>query len=149
MSLRLSLRPLRRLAAITLLVAAPLVAQDAPFIGVRVDADRNKVLLEVPAERLGQPFMHQMVLATGGGVPALGLDRGQVGDGTIVRLERRGKRLLLVTDNWAVRAPGASEASQRAAAEGFPTSVLAAFPIEAEANGAITVDATGLFLSDA
>lgn len=149
MSLRLSLRPFRRLAAITLLVAAPLVAQDAPFIGVRVDADRNKVLLEVPAERLGQPFMHQMVLATGGGVPALGLDRGQVGDGTIVRLERRGKRLLLVTDNWAVRAPGASEASQRAAAEGFPTSVLAAFPIEAEANGAITVDATGLFLSDA
>ncbi|MEK0431561.1 MAG: hypothetical protein RL139_1365 [Gemmatimonadota bacterium] len=143
---------MRRLRTLLLFcVALPLclVAQEAPFIGVRVDADRNKVLLEVPAERLGQEFMHQMVLATGGGVPALGLDRGQVGDGTIVRLERRGKRLVLVTDNWNVRAIGAAEATRRAASEAFPTSVLAAFPIEAEANGTLTVDATSLFLSDA
>ena len=143
---------MRRLRTLLLFcVALPLclVAQEAPFIGVRVDADRNKVLLEVPAERLGQEFMHQMVLATGGGVPALGLDRGQVGDGTIVRLERRGKRLVLVTDNWNVRAIGAADATRRAASEAFPTSVLAAFPIEAEANGTLTVDATSLFLSDA
>jgi hypothetical protein len=72
-----------------------------------------------------------------------------VGDGTIVRLERRGKRLVLVTDNWNVRAIGAAEATRRAASEAFPTSVLAAFPIEAEANGTLTVDATSLFLSDA
>ena len=149
MSLRVSFRQRARRALALFVVAAPLAAQDPQFIGVRVDADRNKVLLEVPAERLGQTFMHQIVLATGGGVPALGLDRGQVGDGTLVRLERRGKRLLMITDNWNVRAPGASEASQRAAAEAFPVSVLASFPIEAEANGAVTADATSFFLSDA
>ncbi|MFM8566117.1 MAG: zinc-dependent metalloprotease [Gemmatimonadota bacterium] len=149
MSLPRSLRQRAHWAFVLLLAAAPLTAQDAPFIGVRVDADRNKVLLEVPADRIGQSFMHQIVLATGGGVPALGLDRGQVGDGTIVRLERRGKRLLMVTDNWNVRAPGASEASQRAASEAFPVSVLASFPIEVEANGAVTADATGFFLGDA
>ena len=141
---------LRSLLLLSLLLLPPLglAAQEAPFIGVRVDADRNKLLLEVPAERIGRDFMHQVVLATGAGAPALGLDRGQLGDGTIVRLERRGKRLVLVTDNWGVRAPGASAASQRAAAEAFPTGVIAAFPIEGEANGTVTVDATSLFLSD-
>ncbi len=153
MSLPRFLRPCARWAFVLLLasapLAAPLPAQDTPFIGVRVDADRNKVLLDIPAERFGQDLMHQMILATGGGVPAFGLDRGQIGDGTLVRLERRGKRVLLRTDNVDVRAVGASEASARAASEAFPVSVLAAFPIEAEANGVVTVDATSLFLSDA
>lgn len=116
------------------------------FIGVRVDADRNKVLLELTPERLGQDFLHQSVLATGGGTG--GLDRGQTGGSAVVRFERQGKRVLLVRDNWSVRALGASEAGQRAAAEGFPTSVVASIPIESEANGVLVVDATGLFLSD-
>ena len=118
----------------------------APFIGVRVDADRNKVLLDVPAARLDQDFLHQSVLATGSGTG--GLDRGQTGGSTVVRLERQGRRLLLVRDNWSVRAIGATAAGELAAAEGFPTSVVASFPIESEANGVIVVDATGLFLSD-
>ena len=36
----------------------------------------------------------------------------------------RGKRVLMVRDNWNVRAPGASAEEQRAAAEGFATSVV-------------------------
>lgn len=123
-------------------------AQEAPFIGVRVDADRNKVLLDAPASRLGQDFMHQSVLATGGGVPALGLDRGQTGGSAIVRLERRGKRVVVVQDNWSVRAVGGDAEVQKGAAEAFPTSVVASFPIESEANGTLVLDATSLFLSD-
>jgi hypothetical protein len=65
-----------------------------------------------------------------------------------VRLERRGKRVVMVRDNWSVRAIGADSAGQRAAAEGFATSVVASFPIESEANGQIVADATTLFLSD-
>ncbi|MBK6456146.1 MAG: zinc-dependent metalloprotease [Gemmatimonadetes bacterium] len=125
-----------------------LYAQERPFIGVRVDADRNKVLLEVTPDRIGKDFLHQTVLATGGGVGALGLDRGQTGGSAVVRLERRGKRLVLVRDNWSVRALGADEAGMRAAREAFPTSVVASFPIEGEANGTVTADATSLFLSD-
>lgn len=140
------------LRALTLLCAALLVPvsaaapQAASFIGVRVDADRNKLLLEVPAERLDKDFLHQSVLATGGGTG--GLDRGQTGGSAVVRFERRGKRLLLVRDNWSIRAIGADAAGQAAAAEGFPTSVVASFPIESEANGNLVVDATALFLSD-
>jgi len=139
-------RSLPLLLAAALLGSASLPAQSASFIGVRVDADRNKVLLEIPEARLGQDFLHQSVLATGGGTG--GLDRGQTGGSAVVRLERQGRRVLLKRDNWSVRAVGADAAGQRAAAEGFPTSVVAAFPIESEANGVIVVDATGLFLSD-
>ena len=153
-------RPFAALSA-ALLIAAPAAAAPAAhatdltdalhqpagvFIGVRVDADRNKLLLEVPADRLNKDFLHQSVLATGSGTG--GLDRGQTGGSAVVRFERRGKRLLMVRDNWSIRAIGADAAGQRAAAEGFPTSVVASFPIESEANGILVVDATALFLSD-
>lgn len=140
----------RSLAA-TLVVLAPLAvrAQDAPLLGLRLDADRNRVFLEVPSTRLGQPLLHQTVLATGAGVGANGLDRGETGASVLVRFERQGKRVLLVRDNPAVRALDGTREAAQAAAESFPRSVIGAFPVEAEAAGTITVDATSLFLSDA
>ncbi len=129
--------------------AAALVAQSAaPLLGVRVDADRNKLLLEIPQAQLNKDLLHQAVLATGAGVNALGLDRGQTGGETIVRFERRGRRVLMVADNWTSRAPAADAAGQRAAAEAFPRAVLASFPIESDTDGKLTVDATGFFLTD-
>ena len=142
----------RNIIAAALAVAGALLLAPIPafaqFIGVRVDADRNKVLLEVTPDRLDKDFLHQSVLATGIGVPALGLDRGQTGGSAVVRLERRGKRVLLMRDNWAVRAIGATPAGERAASEAFPSSVVASFPIESEANGTLVVDATSYFLTD-
>ena len=140
-----------RVVLLLALVLAPLAAvpaQDA-LIGVRVDADRNKLLLEIPAAQLNNDLLHQMVLATGAGTPSLGLDRGQVGGSGVIRFERRGKRVLMVRDNWGVRAPGADAAGQRAAAEAAPRAVLASFAIESEADGRLVVDATSFFLSDA
>jgi len=135
------------LAALAISVGAPRVGL-AQFIGVRVDADRNKVLLEIAPGRLNRDLLHQSVLATGFGANALGLDRGQTGGSALVRLERQGKRVLLLRDNWSVRAQGADAAGQRAAAEAYPRSVIASFPIESETNGVLLVDATGLFLTD-
>lgn len=120
----------------------------ADFVGVRIDADRNKILLEVAPDRLNRDFLHQTVVATGFGSAALGLDRGETVGSAVVRFERRGKRVLLVRDNWTARALGADAAGQRAAAEAYPTSVIATFPIESEANGVVVVDATSFFLSD-
>lgn len=145
----LPLRPFFRAsrgALLALVLSALPAAAQAPFIGVRVDADRNKVLLDVPADRLNKDFLHQSTLATGFG--SLGLDRGQTGGSVVVRLERHGKRVVMLRDNWSVRAPGATEASQRAASEAFARSVIASFPIESEANGTMVVDATTFFLSD-
>ena len=137
-----------RAALLVPLASVALAAQsNAPLLGVRVDADRNKLLLEIPQAQLDKDLLHQTVLATGAGVSTLGLDRGQVGGETIVRFERRGRRVLMVADNWMTRAPAADAAGQRAAAEAFPRAVLASFPIESEADGRLTVDATGFFLT--
>ncbi len=130
------------------LLPLAIAAQGGALIGVRVDADRNKLFLEIPAAQLDRELLHQSVLATGAGVSALGLDRGQTGGNAVVRLERRGKRVLMVRDNLGVRAQGGDAAARRAAAESFPRAVIASFPIESEANGVLTVDATAFFLSD-
>ena len=120
-------------------------AQDA-FLSVRVDEARNKLFLEIPAAQLGRDFLYQNTLATGLGTGSL--DRGQLGPSFVVKLERRGNRILMVRDNLYVRALGADAAGQRAASEAFPRSVIASFTIESETNGVITVDATSFFLSD-
>ena len=135
------------LVGLAFLVGTPADVR-AQFIGVRVDAERNRILLEISPDRLQKDLLHQSVLATGFGANAVGLDRGQTGGSAVVRFERRGKRVMLVRDNWSVRAQGADAAGQRAAAEGFPTSVIASFPIESETNGVLLVDATTLFLTD-
>lgn len=143
------MRPAATLLVIAaLLAAAPASAQERGLVGVRVDADRNKLLLEIAPDQLGKDFLHQSVLATGAGTPQLGLDRGQTGGSAVVRFERQGKRVLLVRDNWNVRAQGASEATARAAREAFPSSVVASFPVESETGGVLVVDATAFFLSD-
>jgi hypothetical protein len=121
-------------------------AQDDPFLRVRVDEARNKLFLEIPAAQLGRDFLYQNTLATGLGTGSL--DRGQTGANFVVRLERRGARILMVRDNLGVRAPGANEAGQRAAREAFPSSVIASFTIDSETGGVITIDATTFFLSD-
>lgn len=131
-------------------LAAPLVAQQAaPLLGVRVDADRNKLLLEIPTAQLEKDLLHQITLATGAGVSALGLDRAQTGGEAVIRFERRGRRVLMLQDNQTSRAVGADAAGQRAASEAFPRSVSASFPIESDTGGKLIVDATSFFLSDA
>ncbi len=120
--------------------------QDDPFLRVRVDEARNKLFLEIPAAQLGRDFLYQNTLATGLGTGSL--DRGQLGANFVVRLERRGARILMVRDNLGIRATAADEAGQRAAREAFPTSVIESFTVESETNGVITVDATSFFLSD-
>ena len=146
------LRPFRRVATVAAALQAlspyALQAQgDAPFLRVRVDDARNRALLEIPAGQLNKDVLHTVTLATGLGNGAL--DRGQTGPSGIVRLERRGNRVLMVRDNWTVRAPNGDAANQRAATEAFPRSIVASMPIERDTAGMLLVDATSVFLADA
>ena len=126
---------------------AGLQRQDG-FFPFYYDARSGKLLLEVA--RVGEDFLYVNSLATGVGSNALGLDRGSIGDGVVVRFERAGPRLLLVQQNTGFRATQAhNEAEARAVAESFPVSVRGAFPVVAEEGGRVLVDATGFFLRDA
>ncbi len=128
---------------------------DDPFLGVRIDEAENRIYLEIPEGRLGTDFLYMNTLATGLGAPQPLMDRGQVGMEAVMRLERRGDRVLLVRDNWSVRALGDDAELGRTVRESFPTSVVAAFPIEDdeddesdEADSNLVVDATSFFMSD-
>jgi len=139
------------LALALLLFPAALAAQAGSFLPVHLDEERNRILLEIPDGRMGRDFLHTHTLATGLGATPPTLDRGQLGGSAVVRFERRGARVFLVRDNWGVRALGADEAGQRAAAEAFPTSVLGSFPVDSARSreaGATVIDASALFFSD-
>lgn len=145
-------RILRRAAsaALTVQLLLPLVAGaqgETPFLRVRVDEARNRALLDIPASQLNKDFLHQVSLGTGLGNGAL--DRAQSGPDGIVRLERRGNRVLMVRDNFGVRAPRGDAANQRAAIDAYPRSIVGSLPIEKDTAGVLTVDATSLFLADA
>ncbi len=112
------------------------------------DAAAGKLYLEIP--KLDQDLLYTHGLPYGTGSNDLGLDRGQVSEGAIVRFERFGPKVLLVQPNQAFRSSAADVAEQLAVRQSFPESVLAGFKVEAaDASGAVLVDATEFFLHDA
>lgn len=139
------------LALLLLLPGAGVLEAQDNLLPLRIDAERNRVLLEIPDARMGQDLLYLNTLATGLGATPPTLDRGQLGMEAVVRFERQGNRVLMVRDNWGVRAPGADEAGRRAAREAFPFSVVASFPVDSAASraaGHTVVDASSFFFSD-
>jgi len=122
-------------------------AQDPFFVG-RVDVEANRFLLEIPAGRLDRDHLYLNTMVTGMGGSSPGVDRGQLGLEAVVRFERRGPRVLMVRDNWGVRALGDDEELARTVTESFPTSVIASFPVVEENGGNVVVDATAFFMGD-
>jgi hypothetical protein len=113
------------------------------------DAASGKLYLEIPAARFGAELLYTESLPYGTGSNDLGLDRGQISGGRIVRFERIGPRLLLVQPNEAFRSSSTESAERLAVTQSFPESVLFGFKVEAEdAGGAVLVDATEFFLRD-
>jgi len=126
----------------------------AGLIGLDWDAKAGKLYLEVPltgnAEHTrSADLLYAESLPYGMGSNDIGLDRGQISDGRIVRFERTGPRLLLVEPNAEFRTSSSEAAAQMAVTQSFPESVMAGFKVEAEApDGTVLVDATDFFLSD-
>ena len=108
----------------------------------------GKLYLEIPELSKDLLYMHSLPYGTGSN--DLGLDRGQVSEGAIVRFERIGPKVLLVEPNEAFRSSSDDKAEQLAVKQSFPESVLWGFTLEAEdGGGAVLVDATDFFVRDA
>ncbi|MEZ5286430.1 MAG: DUF5117 domain-containing protein [Vicinamibacterales bacterium] len=137
------------------LVSLPAAAQQAPaariadrtgglqrtdgFVPFYWDEARGRVLIEVPA--FGEDVLYYVSAASGGGSVEMSFDRG-IMDSTVVHFERSGPRVLVVQQNLRYRAVNGHEALQENVRDSFPTSVLAALPIEADEGGRVLVDAT-------
>jgi hypothetical protein len=77
------------------------------------------------------------------------LERGGLSRPLVVRFERRGARLFLVAVNYAWRSSSPEAPQRLAVRQAFPESILWAFDILTEEDGALLVDATAFFLRDA
>jgi hypothetical protein len=117
------------------------------------DGKTGKLYLQIPALGPGsssREFIYATSLPFGTGSNDLGLDRGQVSGGRIVRFDRKGPKVLLVEPNVAFRSSSTDPDEQLAVEQSFAQSVLWGFTVAAEApDGSVLIDATDFFLRDA
>jgi hypothetical protein len=111
------------------------------------NSKEGKLWLEI--SRLDSEFLYVNSLPAGVGSNDIGLDRGQLGQGRIVKFVRSGPRILLLQPNYDYRAVTANPDERRTVEESFAQSVLWGFDAAADSNGALLVDATSFFLRDA
>jgi hypothetical protein len=107
----------------------------------------GKLFMEIA--RFNQELLYQVSLPAGLGSNPVGLDRGQLGDSSVVTFERIGPKVLMTQPNYSYRAISSNEAEKRAVKESFAQSVLWGFKVEAEEGDRVLVDATAFFMRDA
>jgi hypothetical protein len=119
----------------------------AGFFTYYWDSKAGKVYLEIG--RWNEEFLYMNSLPTGVGSNDIGLDRGQLGGGRIVKFQRSGPKVLLIQPNYAYRAMTDNPDERRTVEEAFAQSILWGFDVVAERDSTVLVDATGFFLRDA
>jgi hypothetical protein len=111
------------------------------------DAKGGRVYLEI--DRWNEEFLYVNSLPAGVGSNDIGLDRGQLGSGRIVKFLRSGPKVLLIQPNYGYRAITNNSDEHRAVEEAFAQSILWGFEVVAEQDSTVLVDATDFYLRDA
>ena len=110
------------------------------------DVSADKIFLEV--KELENEFLFVRALSEGIGSNDIGLDRGQLGDGVVVKFKKTGNKLLLIQPNQKYRAITNNVDEKKSIKEAFAKSVLYGFVIKEEKNGTFLIDATSFFIRD-
>ncbi|MGE0362917.1 MAG: zinc-dependent metalloprotease [Vicinamibacterales bacterium] len=116
------------------------------FVPLYWDERAGAMLLEV--SRFDSELLMSTGLSAGLGSNDLGLDRGQGGQGRIVKFQRVGPRVLLVQPNQSFRSSSPNVLERKSVEDSFAKSVLWGFAVVAESGGRVVVDATDFFLRD-
>ena len=111
------------------------------------DENAGKIWLEI--DKLDSEILYQTSLPAGLGSNDIGLDRGLLGNTTIVKFSKIGRKVLMIQPNYDYRANTKDAAEKRAVEQSFAQSTLWGFTAEAESNGKVLVDATDFILRDA
>jgi Met-zincin/Domain of unknown function (DUF5117) len=119
------------------------------FLPYYWDAKKGELLLELSPVALGREFLYFTGLGSGVGSIKVFADRSTTASSAVCRLRRAGPKVLVIAENLSFRAQNGSADLQRSIELSFPTSVLAALPIEADQDGALLVNANPLLLRDA
>ncbi|BAO56181.1 zinc-dependent metalloprotease [Nonlabens marinus] len=124
------------------------------FFNFIYDDDKGTILLEV--KELDKEFLYVHSLSTGLGSNDIGLDRGQLGDGVVVKWVKAGNKLLLVQPNQRYRAITSNEEERKSVEQAFARSVIYGFEIKDDkkektevSKGTYTIDLTPFLMEDA
>ena len=86
------------------------------FLPLDWDAKSGKLYLEIPPPRravTAPDLLYTHSLPYGTGSNDLGLDRGQISEGQLVRFERTGPKVLLIEPNQSFRSTSTDPAEAR------------------------------------
>jgi len=111
------------------------------------DQKTGSLFMEI--NKFDTEMLYSTGLSAGLGSNDIGLDRGQSGQGRVVKFQRIGPRVLMVQPNYTFRANSRNLDERRAVEDAFATSILWGFTVGAESDSRVLVDATDFFLRDA
>ncbi|MDQ6814769.1 MAG: zinc-dependent metalloprotease [Bacteroidota bacterium] len=117
------------------------------FLNFFWDEHAGKIWLQI--NKLDSEILYQPSLPAGLGSNDVGLDRGLLGAGAVVKFTRVGNKVLMIQPNYSFRAITTDMAEKRAVEQSFAQSTLWGFVVEAESKGSVLVDATAFLLRDA
>ncbi len=111
--------------------------------------DQKTGSLWMEINKFDTEMLYSTGLTAGLGSNDIGLDRGQSGQGRVVKFQRIGPRVLMVQPNYTFRANSTNPDERRAVEDAFAKSVLWGFTVGAETDGRVLVEATDFFVRDA
>ncbi|MGB0880110.1 MAG: DUF5117 domain-containing protein, partial [Polaribacter sp.] len=117
------------------------------FFKFYYDDNADKLFLQI--DTLDEEFLYVGSLSEGIGSNDIGLDRGQLGDGVVVKFKKAGNKILLIQPNQKYRAITTNKEEKQSVKEAFAKSVLHGFVIKETKNNSYLVDATDFFIRDA
>ncbi|HEY2435245.1 MAG TPA: zinc-dependent metalloprotease [Vicinamibacterales bacterium] len=110
--------------------------------------DERTGSLWMEIDKLDTEMLYATGLTAGLGSNDIGLDRGQGGQGRVVKFQRIGPRVMMVQPNYTFRANSPNPDERRAVEDAFAKSILWGFTVAAESGGHVLVDASDFFLRD-
>lgn len=116
------------------------------YFDFHYNESQDAIYLEV--NKLDEEFLYVHSLATGLGSNDIGLDRGQIGDGVVVKFQKAGNKLLLVQPNQRYRAITENKLERKSVEQAFAKSVLFGFPIKEQKVNSYIIDLTPFLLQD-
>jgi hypothetical protein len=135
--------------------AAPTQTIDARTTGLqKIDGylplywDDKTGSLWMEINKFDTEMLYSTGLTAGLGSNDIGLDRGQSGQGRVVKFQRIGPRVMMVQPNYTWRANSPNPDERHAVEDAFAKSILWGFAVGAETDGRVLVDATDFFLRD-
>jgi Domain of unknown function (DUF5117)/Domain of unknown function (DUF5118) len=111
------------------------------------DENEGKIWLEI--DKLDSEILYQTSLPAGLGSNDIGLDRGLLGNTTIVKFSKIGRKVLMIQPNYGYRAVTNDQAEQKAVEESFAQSTLWGFTVSAQTGNRVLVEATDFIIRDA